>query len=148
MIAFRLATRDDVAAVVVLLADDDLGAKRETAPLDSYLAAFDAMQDEGGNRLIVGERDGRIVATYQLTFITGLSHRATRRAQVESVRVAADLRGQGIGRLLMADAEDRARRAGCLLIQLTTQKGRSRAQAFYDSIGFRPTHIGYKRQLD
>ncbi len=148
MIAFRDARREDVAQVVALLADDAFGAKREKtgAPSD-YLAAFDAMKEEGANHLIVGEMQGRIVATYQLTFITGLSHRATRRAQVESVRVASDLRGQGIGRQMMQDAEARARAAGCKLMQLTTQKGRSRAQDFYDSLGFTPSHIGYKRDL-
>lgn len=147
MIAFRDAQRADVPAVIALLADDDYGAKRETGALGDYLAAFDAMKAEGTNHLIVGEMNGRIVATYQLTFITGLSHRATRRAQVESVRVATDLRGQGIGRQMMDDAENRARKAGCRLMQLTTQKGRNRAQAFYDSLGFTPSHIGYKRDL-
>lgn len=147
-IRFREAARGDVAAVVALLADDVYGAKRETAPLEPYLVAFDVMQAEGGNRLMVGEMEGRIVATYQLTFISGLSHRATRRAQVESVRVARDLRGQGLGRALMADAEGRARKAGCRMIQLTTQKGRRRAQVFYDALGFTPSHIGYKRILD
>ncbi|MCU9848909.1 GNAT family N-acetyltransferase [Defluviimonas sp. WL0024] len=147
MTRFREGRREDVVAVIALLADDDYGAGRETAPLDAYLAAFDAMQAEGTNHLIVGERDGRIVATYQMTFITGLSHRATRRAQVESVRVAADLRGQGIGRAMMADAEARARAAGCRMMQLTTQKGRNRAREFYDRLGFTPSHIGYKREL-
>ncbi|MEZ5777330.1 MAG: GNAT family N-acetyltransferase [Paracoccaceae bacterium] len=147
MTRFREATRDDVPAVLALLADDEYGAKRETSALDAYLAAFDAMHAEGGNTLIVGERDRRIVATYQLTFITGLSHRATRRAQIESVRVASDLRGQGIGRAMMEDAETRARAAGCRMMQLTTQKGRNRAQEFYDSLGFVASHIGYKRNL-
>ena len=147
MIVFRDARREDVAEVVALLADDALGAKRETGALSAYLAAFEAMAAEGANRLIVGEDGGRVVATYQLTFITGLSHRATRRAQIESVRVASDRRGQGIGRQMMQDAEARARAAGCSLMQLTTQKGRSRAQAFYDSLGFTPSHIGYKRDL-
>lgn len=148
MIRFREAVRDDVPAVMALLVDDDHGAKRETAPLQTYIAAFDAMAAEGGNTLVVGEREGRIVATYQLTFITGLSHRATRRAQIESVRVASDLRGQGIGGAMMADAEARARAAGCRMLQLTTQKGRNRAQTFYDRLGFTPSHIGYKRLLD
>lgn len=147
MIRFREAVRDDVAAVIALLADDEFGAERETASLDAYLAAFDAMQAEGGNRLFVGEVEGRIAATYQLTFITGLSHRATRRAQVESVRVAVDLRGQGIGHAMMEDAEVRARAAGCRMMQLTTQKGRNRARDFYDRLGFTPSHIGYKREL-
>ncbi|SPH24211.1 Aminoalkylphosphonate N-acetyltransferase [Defluviimonas aquaemixtae] len=147
MIRFREGRRGDIAEVLALLADDEYGAQRETAPLETYLVAFDAMQAEGENWLIVGERDGRIVATYQLTFITGLSHRATRRAHVESVRVASDLRGQGIGRAMMEDAEARARAAGCGLLQLTTQKGRNRARDFYDALGFTPSHIGYKRRL-
>lgn len=147
MIRWRLATRDDVAAVVALLTDDDLGARREVADLAPYLAAFDAMQAEGNNHLIVGEQDGVIVATYQLTFITGLSLRAARRAQVESVRVASNLRSTGIGAALMADAEARARAAGCSLIQLTTNRERSRAHAFYARQGYEPSHFGFKKSL-
>lgn len=147
MIRWRLAMRDDVAAVVALLTDDDLGARREVADLAPYLAAFDAMQAEGNNHLIVGDQDGVIVATYQLTFITGLSLRAARRAQVESVRVASNLRSSGIGAALMADAETRARAAGCSLIQLTTNRERSRAHAFYARQGYEPSHFGFKKSL-
>jgi len=147
MIRFREAARADVPAVVALLADDALGARREGAELAPYLAAFDAMQAEGGNTLIVGEEAGQIVATYQLTFISGLSLRASRRAQVESGRVAADRRGQGIGAAMMADAEARARAAGCRLLQLTSNATRGRALTFYESLGFTPSHIGFKRDL-
>lgn len=144
---FRAATREDVPRVVALLADDVLGAGRETPDLARYLAAFDAMQSEGGNTLIVGVQDGRVMGTYQLTFISGLSLKASRRAQVESIRVDASLRGQGFGRVMMEDAEARARAAGCALLQLTTNKTRTRAQAFYESIGFTASHIGFKRVL-
>jgi ribosomal protein S18 acetylase RimI-like enzyme len=147
VIDFRAATRADVAQVVALLADDAFGVTRELGTLPEYLTAFDAMKAEDMNHLIVGEQDGVIVATYQITFISGLSRRASRRAQVESVRVRSDLRGQGIGHLLMRDAEIRARAAGCRLIQLTTQKSRSEAQRFYEALGFTPSHIGYKRDL-
>ena len=144
---WREATRVDVPAVVALLADDVLGHGRESADLAPYLAAFDAMQDEGGNRLIVAEQDGRVVACYQLTLISGLSLTATRRAQVEGVRVAADLRGRGLGAALMADAEARARAAGCQLIQLTTNATRTDAHRFYARLGFTPSHIGFKKTL-
>lgn len=147
MIRFRDATRADVPAVVALLTDDALGATREGDDLASYLAAFDAMQTERGNTLIVGEEDGRIVATYQLTVISGLSLRASRRAQVESVRVATDLRGQGIGAAMFADAEARARAAGCRLMQLTMNATRDDARRFYERLGFTPSHIGFKRDL-
>ncbi len=147
MIRFREATRGDVPAVIALLADDAFGAARETASMESYLGAYDRMRAEASNHLIVGEEAGRIVATYQITFITGLSHRATRRAQIESVRVAADLRGKGIGHALMADAEARARTAGCRMMQLTTHASRNRARDFYDALGFTPSHVGFKREL-
>lgn len=142
---WREATRVDVPAVVALLADDVLGHGRESADLAPYLAAFDAMQEEGGNRLIVAEQDGRVVACYQLTLISGLSLTAARRAQVEGVRVAADLRGRGLGAALMANAE--ARTAGCQLIQLTTNATRTDAHRFYARLGFTPSHIGFKKPL-
>lgn len=147
MIRWREALRPDVPAIVALLADDDLGAGRETADLSVYFAAFDAMSYEYGNSLIVGEAEGRVVATYQLTFITGLSRQAGRRAQLEAVRVARKLRSEGVGRALIRDAEMRAVDAGCSLIQLTSDKSRSEALAFYTAAGFEPSHIGFKKTL-
>lgn len=146
-VMFREAGTGDVAAVLALLRDDMLGATREVENTDIYLSAFQRMAQEGNNHLIVGERDGQIIATYQLIFISGLSLRASRRAQIESVRVASDLRGQGIGELMFADAEMRARAAGCALMQLTMNKDRDRTARFYQRLGFTPSHIGYKRDL-
>lgn len=144
---WREARREDVAAVVALLADDILGQSRERGDLDGYLAAFAAMQAEPGNRLIVAEDGGRVIACYQLTLISGLSLSAARRAQVEGVRVAADLRGRGIGAALFADAEARAREGGCSLIQLTTNAARASAHRFYERLGFTASHIGFKKPL-
>ncbi len=147
MITFRKASRRDVPAIVALLSDDALGAAREAADMAPYLGAFDAMSSEGASHLIVGEIDRKVVATYQITYISGLSLKAARRAQIESVRVSSDLRGQGIGTRMMADAEARARAAGCRLIQLTTNVSRDRAHRFYHDLGFTPSHIGFKRDL-
>ncbi len=146
-VTFRPARRQDVADILALLVDDHLGAGRENSDLDGYEAAFDRMTAEGANHVIVGNLQGEIVATYQITFISGLSLRAARRAQIESVRVVSRLRGQGIGAQLMDDAEARARNAGCSLVQLTTNATRDRARAFYEARGFTPSHIGFKRQL-
>lgn len=147
-VSFRPARRADVATIVAMLADDELGKARETAELATYLAAFDGMERREGSHLIVGEMEGRIVATYQLTILHGLSLRAATRAQVESVRVESALRSQGIGAALMADAEARARAAGCSLIQLTSSNSRARAHRFYERLGFTASHVGYKRSLD
>lgn len=148
MVRFRGARRADVAGIVALLTADELGRGREAPALAPYLAAFDAMAAEPGNTIIVGERAGGIVATLQLTLISGLSRGGARRAQVEAVRVAETLRGQGIGALLMAEAEARARAAGCSLIQFTSDASRERAHGFYARLGYRATHLGFKRMLD
>ena len=144
---FRLASRDDVAAVVALLADDPLGSTREGTDLAPYLAAFDAMQSEGANHLIVGCIGDEVIACYQITFISGLSLKATLRAQIEGVRVAPAHRGRNIGGDMVHDAEARARAAGCTLLQFTSNRARTDAHHFYERLGFTPSHIGYKKSL-
>ncbi len=144
---FREATGKDIPAILALLQDDYLGVGREAARLEDYLAGFDAMRAESNNYAIVGLLNGDIVATYQLTFISGISLSAARRAQIEGVRVSASVRGHGIGEALIADAEARARAAGCTLLQLTMNKTRTDAQRFYERVGFTPSHIGFKRDL-
>lgn len=149
MISFRPARRDEVAQVVALLRDDMLGQGRERGDMGEYLAAFDAMQVEGNNHLIVGvDAAGAVVATYQITMISGLSLLAARRAQVESVRIASPLRGQGLGHRMFEDVEARARAAGCRLIQLTMNASRTDSRRFYESLGFTASHLGFKRVLD
>lgn len=144
---FRPATRADVPAVIALLRDDMLGASREGSDFATYLAAFEAMQSEGNNHLIVGIVGDETIACYQITFISGLSLQASRRAQIEGIRVAAAHRGRGFGAALMQDAESRARAAGCRLLQFTTNKARGDAHRFYGRMGFTPSHIGYKKPL-
>ncbi|OYU40639.1 MAG: GNAT family N-acetyltransferase [Pseudorhodobacter sp. PARRP1] len=146
-VSFRDASVGDVAALVAMLADDPLGQAREGADLAPYLAAFDEIAANPMHQLIVGEIGGRIVATCQLTILAGLSRQGAKRALVEAVRVVADLRGQRIGEALMAECEVRARAAGARVIQLTTDKTRLRAHAFYDRLGYTPSHIGYKKPL-
>ena len=147
MVIFRNATRADLPAIVALLADDPLGQGREGGDLDVYLAAFEAIAAHPMHQIIVGDLDGRVVATCQLTLLHGLSRQGMTRALVEAVRTAPDLRSTGIGAALMAEAETRARAAGAAMIQLTTDKTRLRAHAFYDRLGYEPSHLGYKKAL-
>ena len=151
----RTAEREDIAAIVALLADDQLGATRETPgdpPADCYLAAFEAMAAQGSNRYLIAldEQEGRpgsVVGCLQLTMIAGLSRRGMTRAQIEGVRVAASHRGAGVGEALMRHAIEQARAAGCGLVQLTTDKRRPDAHRFYDRLGFVASHEGMKLDL-
>ena len=108
---FRAATGADLPAIVRMLADDALGATRETCaePLPAaYREAFADMQAQGGNEYLLAELDGAIAGCLQLTVIPGLSRRGMRRAQIEGVRVAADFRGRGVGEALFRHAIQRA----------------------------------------
>jgi GNAT superfamily N-acetyltransferase len=144
----RRATAEDVPAIVAMLADDVLGAARETPhDLAPYVAAFAVIDADPHQRLVVAERDGQPVGTLQLTILPGLSRRAATRALVEAVRVSRDERGSGLGARLLTWAIDEARRSGCVLVQLTTDKARTDAHRFYEKLGFEATHLGYKLAL-
>ncbi len=147
-VIFREAEVGDVPAIIALLREDDLGASREIAPVTDYEAAFGTLTLQPQTGLIVGARDGEVVAFYQLTTVDGLSHCAMRRGNIEDVRVAANLRGQGIGHTMMDDAATRARALGCGMLQLVAHNTRHATQKFYLSVGFTASHVGFKRSLD
>lgn len=141
-----------------MLADDPLGATRESAdlPLDpSYYAAFDAIEADPNNELVVatleaaadGTIDSPVVGVLQLTFVPSLTYRGRPRAQIEGVRIDAAHRDRGIGRQLVQWAIERASERGCHMVQLTTNKGRPEALRFYESLGFTATHEGMKLNL-
>lgn len=144
---FRDARRDEVPAIVALLADDILGAGRETGPDDAYWNAFDDITADPRNRLIVADIEGQVAGTLQLTLIPGLSRHGMLRAQIEGVRIAAPWRGQGLGRAMIDWAIEEARCSGCGLVQLTSDKRRPHAIRFYEALGFTPTHEGFKLSL-
>jgi len=146
----RRAERGDVPAIVALLADDILGAKRERNehPLpETYLRAFDAIAADPSHELLVVELDGRIIGTLQLTFLPGLSRQGMWRAQIEGVRVSAKERGHRVGEQLVRHAIERARARGCGLVQLTSDKSRVDAVRFYERLGFTASHEGMKLAL-
>jgi GNAT superfamily N-acetyltransferase len=149
-VVFRRATAADLPAMLRLLVDDDLAQARggysaEVTP--QVAAAFDEIGRDANNELCVGELGGEVVAMLQLTLIPGLSRGGMRRALVEAVRVRSDLRRRGIGEALMRHAEDRAKAAGCGLIQLTTDRQRLAAHRFYERIGYVASHLGMKKSL-
>jgi len=152
-VIFRSATRADVPAILALLDDDEIARSRSAGAVVSEAAdaagwaAFEAIDADPRNELIVAEDAGTVVGTCQLTFIPSLSRRGAERMTIEAVRVRTDLRGRGVGRAMMAWALERARERGCGLAQLTTDRRRTDAHRFYASLGFEPSHLGFKLTL-
>ncbi|MFC4495540.1 GNAT family N-acetyltransferase [Streptomyces ovatisporus] len=144
----RRATADDVPAIVSMLADDPLGARRESPDEpEVYRAAFERIDVDPNQHLVVAERDGRTIGTLQLTVIPGLSRRGASRALIEAVRVHSDARGSGLGSRLVEWAVAEARRLDCSLVQLTSDATRIEAHRFYERLGFEASHLGFKMQL-
>ena len=149
-IKFREAKIEDLSAIVRMLAGDFLGEQRERLedPLpECYVKAFNEIEADPNNDLIVAELDGDVIATLQLTFTPSLSYQGSKRCTVESVRVDEQLRGQGIGREMMVWAIERAKEKGCASMQLTTHNDRADAHRFYESLGFSRSHVGMKLKL-
>ncbi|OWV82598.1 GNAT family acetyltransferase [Rhizobium sp. R635] len=151
MHSFRLARLSDLAAIVRLLADDDLGGGREIVadPIDTrYLSAFAAIEADANQLLAVAiDAAGEVVGCLQLSFIPGLSRTGMWRGQIESVRVARELRGAGLGAQFIEWAIAQCVERGCGLVQLTSDKTRKDSIRFYEKLGFVASHEGMKRSL-
>jgi GNAT superfamily N-acetyltransferase len=145
----RRARRGDLPVIVGMLADDHLGATRESVDdLSPYEAAFAVIDSDPHQYLAICEADGHIAGTMQLTVIPGLSRKGLTRLLIEGVRVHRDARGSGIGSQMIAWAIGYAREQGCGMVQLTTDKSREDAHRFYERLGFEATHLGFKITLE
>jgi len=146
-IIYRRATSVDLPAIIDLLADDILGAGRESAGngvSPQYTSAFAQIEADPNQLLVVADDEGAVIGTLQLSFIPGLSRGGSMRGQIEAVRVAKERRSEHIGEAMFTWAIETCQERGCTLVQLTTDKARPDAHRFYDRLGFQPTHIGYK----
>jgi ribosomal protein S18 acetylase RimI-like enzyme len=143
--SIRGARRNDVGAIVGMLADDPLGRARERIedPLPkSYLDAFDRLDRDPNIQLVVAEEQGAVVGCLQLCILPGLSSQGASRALIEDVRVAVDRRSRGIGEQLVQWAVAEARAKNCKLVELLTHHTRVDAQRFYERLGFSRSHVG------
>ncbi|MET3710128.1 GNAT superfamily N-acetyltransferase [Sphingomonas trueperi] len=148
---FRDATLADLPAIVAMLDDDDLSRGREDAslPLDPrYEMAFADIDSDPNQRLIVAEREGEVVGTMQLSFLPGIAFRGAWRGQIEAVRIASSLRGQGLGAQMIEWAVAECRARGCRMVQLTSKQDRIDAHRFYEKLGWTKSHFGFKLKLD
>ncbi|MFD5200040.1 GNAT family N-acetyltransferase [Streptomyces sp. NPDC058375] len=144
----RPATPDDLVAVVAMLADDPLGAQRESPDdLAPYREALQRLAGDPNQHVVVAVRQERVVGTLQLTIIPGLSRRGSTRSIIEGVRIHGDERGSGLGTQLIQWAVDESRRQNCQLVQLTSDATREDAHRFYERLGFTASHVGFKLAL-
>ena len=145
---FRKATKKDVLAIVEMIANDELGKTRENfqipLPKEYYTAFENIMGDENQELMVVVNEVGEVIGTLQLSFIQYLTYRGGVRAQIEAVRIRRDQRGTGLGTKMFEWAINRAKERNAHILQLTTDKKRPSAIAFYTKLGFKDSHEGMK----
>ena len=147
-ITYRKATIEDLAGIIELYLEDELGASREeNYDLAPYQKAFKLIDTDSNQYLMVALQEEEMVGTCHLTIMPSLTFKGTTRMQIEAVRVFAKCRGQGIGELMIKEALSYGKKQGVGLIQLTTNKKRDRAKKFYEKLGFEATHEGMKLYL-
>jgi len=149
-LTYRKAQESDLKELVAMLANDPLGSKREdsASPLNQlYIDAFQAIDRDPNNQLLVVELAGGLVGMLQLTYIPYLSHTGSWRCLVEGVRVHENYRGSGFGEQIFQHAIGLAKDRGCKLVQLTSDKQRPDAIRFYEKLGFVASHEGFKLSL-
>lgn len=144
-VIFRQARRADVPRIVALFVEDQADAILEAVNIDAYEAAFDAMEAETDNLLIVGEANARIVASYQLSCLSGLAQHGARVAQVAALRVAGDMAGQGLEERMLNDARTRAKAMRCRLMRIVAAP---EAEAALGALGFTASGTIYTQRLD
>jgi GNAT superfamily N-acetyltransferase len=143
----RRAAREDVGAILALLADDDLRKLKGASVTPRHLTAFDEINRDSNQLLAVAELGGETIGCLQLTFIPGLSRNGMERCQIEGVRIARHQRGKSLGKQMLGWAITTCRERGCGLIQLFMDKKRLDAQRFYESLGFKANHLGFRIYL-
>lgn len=144
----REAVRSDLDAVIALLHEDVIREidESEVDP-SAYAEAFDEITADAHQSLLIGEVDGEVVATGQLTWVRHLTYVGGLMCVIESVRVRSDLRGTGLGRELIEHVILVARERGAARVELSTNAARVRAQKFYTELGFVASHVGMKYYL-
>lgn len=143
----REATVNDLREIIALLAADELGSRRESissTALEQYRIAFINIAEDPNNTLLVGCLGREVIGTFQLTLIQNMTYKGGIRAQIEGVRVKTGYRGKQFGEQMIHWAINKAKQAGCKIVQLTTNRQRPQAIKFYENLGFTSSHAGMK----
>lgn len=142
----RVATEDDVPAILALYADTGLD-DGIAMTLDAALQRFRRIASYPDYRIyVVVDEAGRIAASYALLVMDNIAHNGAPLSIVEQVAVAASHQGRGFGTLMMHHAMERSRERGCYKLALSSNVRFERAHAFYDKLGF--TRHGYSFVVD
>jgi len=140
LIQIRDATADDAAALARLCGQLGHPAKTEEMP-----ARLARLATDPNIRVLVADSHEGVVGLATVHVRHMINHEAPL-AQLTTLVVDEQFRGQGVGRALVATAERLAHERACKRLIVTTALRRTDAHAFYERLGF--THTGRRYGKD
>jgi len=149
-LVIRFARESDVPELAAIFAADEIGGHGDTADesaLPDYLAAFHAIENSSNETLYVAELDGEVVGTFQTVILTKLVGRGAVSMKIEAVQTRSDMRGRGIGAVMIRYCIDDAKQRDVKNIQLISNMARLDAHRFYERLGFDKRHFGFSMKL-
>ena len=148
MLVVRGIERGEVAAAARIINEGTLAPGAEHPErVDEYWAAVEEVRSRRGDVLVAVE-DGVVLGVCQVIVFRHFQHTGGWCAELESVYVRSDRRGEGIGAKMLESAEALARAAGCYRVQLTSRNVRLDAHRFYLTHGYEQSSQGFRRALD
>ena len=137
----RPAAAQDAAGVASLL-----GVLGYPCDRDEAAARLRALAEEADQQVLVADRHGCLVGLLALDIMYYLPLGA-RTCRITALVVADQEQRRGVGRLLLREAEQRARAAGAVRIELTSAVHREEAHAFYRACGYGETALRFLKRL-
>lgn len=141
-LTIREAAPADAQTIAQLL--EQLGHPISAKTVERQLAT---LAGTGRDRVIVAEASGVLKGVLSLHW-TPLLHRDKPLGRITALVVDEALRGHGIGRTLVAEAERLLYEAGCSAAEVTSNVRRAEAHEFYLGLGYGQPAAYFRRSLD
>ena len=136
----RAAKPGDAKTLVALL--EFLGHPIGEKALRKNLTALAKLKETP----IVATLDKQVIGLIGVHKMTTV-HRDAPVGRIPVLVVAEAAQGHGIGRMLVAEAERLLKKAGCTIVEVTSNDSRARAHAFYRHLGYQRTSIRFMKKL-
>jgi ribosomal protein S18 acetylase RimI-like enzyme len=148
-VTVREATAEDLPRIVELLAQlyNDPAQEDYAAAHEQYERSYAEIAADKRQTLFVAEYCGVIAGSLVLIVVPNLTRRGRPYAIIENVVVDTTQRGKRIGEAMMQHGADAARSAGCHKVALMSRVERNDAHRFYERLGYKPAHIGFRLDL-
>ena len=142
----RFGSPADAAAIAPLLGE--LGYPADAQQVRARVKRLSTQSDDPRDALFIATSDDSatpigLLALHRFAAI----HDDADVAMIMALVVSQSARGTGVGRQLVEEAAETARRWGCTRMLVTTHLRRADAHAFYERIGFELTGRRYVKTL-